>query len=517
MDSEVESAPSDDTFEIGLVMAGAVSAGAYTAGVLDFLIEALDEWEAEKRRVKGTADEHSVPQHKVRIRVVTGASAGNLNAAILAVAERYDIPHFSSAIAGVGGYAQVGESVREIGSSNPFYKAWVQDMSMERLLESSDLEAATLGSHNGSSIIDSSALLNITRHALQYPLHSIPQAAAVKRCYLADPVRYIFTHGNPHTDSVNAEDIPQAWGADGEDAWKVLGISAQDEDPIDLAHIELAGLRSSNIRDGNLAHRAILMIDPYPPLVNSGAGQPSALLPVIGLLLGGWKHQARFSAEDLALAENEKVYSRFLISPKRERAADANQLDLACGALGGFSGFFDIEYRHHDYLLGRRNAQKFLTDGFTLPVSNALFKRSFEHNGAGLLATWGSADLLCANVQHLPIVPLVKRLRAKDGVEESISHWPAGAFDAQSLREAISERIDKIVSKALEPLSLSFVDLTAAKTGMWMIKGKILDAIIKAIDDGLIQGGLRTPALVVQTEEHIPADPPHVDQPPIVL
>ena len=32
-------------FEIGLCMAGAVSAGAYTAGVMDYLIETLDKWE----------------------------------------------------------------------------------------------------------------------------------------------------------------------------------------------------------------------------------------------------------------------------------------------------------------------------------------------------------------------------------------------------------------------------------------------------------------------------------------
>jgi len=31
-------------FEIGFVMAGAISAGAYSAGVLDFLVEALDPW-----------------------------------------------------------------------------------------------------------------------------------------------------------------------------------------------------------------------------------------------------------------------------------------------------------------------------------------------------------------------------------------------------------------------------------------------------------------------------------------
>ena len=43
------------TFEIGLVMAGAVSAGAYTAGVVDFLIEALDTWDqARTAQTKGT-------------------------------------------------------------------------------------------------------------------------------------------------------------------------------------------------------------------------------------------------------------------------------------------------------------------------------------------------------------------------------------------------------------------------------------------------------------------------------
>ena len=37
-----------NTFYVGLCMAGAVSGGAYTAGVLDYLIEALEEaWIAE--------------------------------------------------------------------------------------------------------------------------------------------------------------------------------------------------------------------------------------------------------------------------------------------------------------------------------------------------------------------------------------------------------------------------------------------------------------------------------------
>ena len=40
-------------------MAGAISAGAYTAGVLDFLMEAMDEWYAAKAQVEGRPDERS--------------------------------------------------------------------------------------------------------------------------------------------------------------------------------------------------------------------------------------------------------------------------------------------------------------------------------------------------------------------------------------------------------------------------------------------------------------------------
>ena len=54
------------TFYIGLCMAGAVSAGAYTAGVIDFLLEALENWEKHRGK-KG------VPNHLVKIPVMGGA------------------------------------------------------------------------------------------------------------------------------------------------------------------------------------------------------------------------------------------------------------------------------------------------------------------------------------------------------------------------------------------------------------------------------------------------------------
>src|SRR5690349_1151112 len=80
--------PGPDTpFEIGLVMAGAISAGAYTAGVIDFLIEALDEWEAAKRHARENPDDpksRECPMHEVKIKVMAGASAGGMTAAIAA-------------------------------------------------------------------------------------------------------------------------------------------------------------------------------------------------------------------------------------------------------------------------------------------------------------------------------------------------------------------------------------------------------------------------------------------------
>jgi len=86
-------ADSAETFEIGLVMGGAVSAGAYTSGVLDFLFETLDAWEAAKKREDTLPrNEKKIPPHNVKISVVAGGSAGGMIAAISA-GELRDYPH----------------------------------------------------------------------------------------------------------------------------------------------------------------------------------------------------------------------------------------------------------------------------------------------------------------------------------------------------------------------------------------------------------------------------------------
>jgi hypothetical protein len=80
------------TIRLGICMAGAVSAGAYTAGVIDYLVETLERWERKKNIIRKKnkagevlrAEEELVPLHDVVIEVLSGASAGGMTAAVLA-------------------------------------------------------------------------------------------------------------------------------------------------------------------------------------------------------------------------------------------------------------------------------------------------------------------------------------------------------------------------------------------------------------------------------------------------
>lgn len=86
-------------------MAGAVSAGAYTAGFMDYLIEVLNKWEEQKLKIRKKLEnqeplsefEKKIPLHDVSIEALGGASAGGMVSMITALAffkkfEPVDIP-----------------------------------------------------------------------------------------------------------------------------------------------------------------------------------------------------------------------------------------------------------------------------------------------------------------------------------------------------------------------------------------------------------------------------------------
>lgn len=503
---EQEVDPDNFVFEIGLVMAGAISAGSYTAGVLDYLFEALDAWEKAK-------SDPNVPQHKVRIRVIAGASAGGMNAAIAAGALRYDFPHL-----------RPGTDPRTL--NNPFYTAWVKDISIDKLLEDNDLRQSGIV----TSLLDCTVLQQITDRALNYT------APEVTRPWLSERVRYIFTqtslrgipyyvpmlgnNGNgmtmtlhktwrsfsveypgqntfkrrpddvrlnasvPHKTShaewaelgnaaLGSGAFPLALAPRAEDrmltdltyrfvvtsepgsdtpcvrqlqptwpgkpapptSWKeyIVDGGMMDNEPLELARVEMAGLNNHNPREGCKARRAVVMVDPFPQTNNIDSPEPERPFTLLNSLKGLFPtvlEQLRFNVEDLTLAIDEKVYSRFLIAPVRSQdnqVLDVNDRAIACGSLGGFGGFLSEEYRHHDFMLGRRNCQQFLRAYFSLPQDNPLFKA-------------GGHNIPIVGNDEFPIIPLVG-----SPPTEPLPVWPQRYINLQELTDKIDERAEKVV------------------------------------------------------------------------
>ncbi|WP_373525169.1 patatin-like phospholipase family protein [Nostoc sp.] len=117
-------------FEIGLVMAGAVSAGAYTSGVIDFIFEALDQWYEQKAKQQEQYGEDfsqwEIPPHDVLIKVMSGASAGAIVAAITAASLSSDITPV------------IGNPLNK-PVKNKLYESWVQRIDISQLLKTQDL------------------------------------------------------------------------------------------------------------------------------------------------------------------------------------------------------------------------------------------------------------------------------------------------------------------------------------------------------------------------------------------
>lgn len=154
------------------MLGGTVSAGAYTAGALDFLIEALDAW-TEARDAAGAPP---VPRHGVVLRLIAGASGGGVNAAIAARALAYDFPHVARATSLAS------------AAGNPFYDTWINRLALAGMLQTDDLDAAgaaAVSLLNGNAIDDAAA-----------SLIAFQTATPRSRPYLAKPLRLILTLTN---------------------------------------------------------------------------------------------------------------------------------------------------------------------------------------------------------------------------------------------------------------------------------------------------------------------------------
>ncbi|GGH16504.1 patatin-like phospholipase family protein [Silvibacterium dinghuense] len=193
----------DQAFHLGINMAGAVSAGAYTAGVLDFLIEALEQWQAQKDAFRAhLADENApdefegvVPLHDVMIDGFSGASAGGMCAAIASVMLHSEFEHITDTMDG---------NQPKTGTSNVFYEAWVNRIDIRQLLGTNDLSPG----QPLASLLDSTIIDEIAAYAL------VPRGQRVERPYVAKDLTLFLT-----TTNVRGMTYPlysSATGTDGE-------------------------------------------------------------------------------------------------------------------------------------------------------------------------------------------------------------------------------------------------------------------------------------------------------------
>jgi hypothetical protein len=134
-------------FEIGLAMAGAISGGAYTAGVVDFLIQALDEWEKAKTTNPG---DDAIPRHTTRLRVLSGASAGGMTAAVLAASLHEGFLPVTGLAAG-----------QPAPQNNKLYDCWVNRIDISHFLGVQDLGPGK----KVVSLLDSTVLDGIADYA----------------------------------------------------------------------------------------------------------------------------------------------------------------------------------------------------------------------------------------------------------------------------------------------------------------------------------------------------------------
>jgi hypothetical protein len=168
------------TIRIGICMAGAVSAGAYTAGVIDYLLEALEHWQKAK-----DLNLPGVPKHDVKIEVFTGASAGGMTAAISSCAVQQYFPHINPS-----------NFRSPVTAENPLYDAWVNlteteysDM-MDQMLGDDDIRLHP--AHEVKSIFDSGFIARVASRLIDTAVKD----PTVNRPYVASDLEVLTTQTN---------------------------------------------------------------------------------------------------------------------------------------------------------------------------------------------------------------------------------------------------------------------------------------------------------------------------------
>lgn len=559
----------EKTFKLGLCMAGAISAGAYSAGVLDYLFETLQIWEEEKEKIRNKEKEDkTVPMHDVVIEVLNGTSAGGMCAAIAASELLCDKQiNFGSS-----------------GVNNRLYDAWVnlndnvgKEETIKQMLDVSDISAIMENDENNQkkgvrALFNSDFIVEIcdriiTKAPLCYPQRKFVSEnldiAVTVTNLRGIPYSIKFNHGmntlehkmpnyshylhfnlNPAQGSsatkldtnngkhiqllkeaamatgafpiglesreteldtilinqikfpvtkeilipecnkkiLTEEQMPirPAWPYGMGNKLNILCVDGGmvNNEPFNFTHkllLEKTPGRTYNPRGKDDVDNAIIMIDPFP---NFAEPYPldykysKKLLSVIGQIYSALRNQPLFRKEDIMLALDEEIYSRYLIVPTRSIHDGYHEYPIACGSLDGFGGFLDKGFREHDYKLGRRNCQQFLRRHFAIPADN----------NNPIFATWSDEakarfTFTENGVKYIPIIPDLKTINAGEpeiNPTEAPPNYPI--YDKKEkfpvLKEKLKTRLVAIIKDVISNAELlgNDSDSFLKKSGWFFLK-----------------------------------------------
>lgn len=550
-------------FRIALTSAGAVSGGPYSAGVIDFIIEALGAWYAAK---PPTPEEprKGIPSHDVRIDAVSGTSAGAVAAGLFPAAVIRNVQHgggkqptllkevwvdkldllyddgTSRGFLGLSDMQDPGDAIPSLLNSHrldaiadeAFGTPWSTGFSpppwlsdaLRILLCVTSLPGVPyhIAMHGGTSGAGHDMFQHGDHGIFQFSL-APPTASDARHVTHVDP------HGTAGWNTLilwalasaafpvglaprflhTATDMYQdrRWpGWDDNGCCKEVKASPSlptgetlrfpavdggmvNNEPFDLARRTLAGNVCTHLpREGDKAHAAVVLVDPFPSPFNPAAYRKLCALradvtEMAGPLLSAMKQQCRFKPEELALAVDEDVYSRFLIAPTGGGYTGKLNGDgaLAGAGLGAFAGFLALAFREHDYQLGRRNAQQFLRCHFALPLTNGLFDKDrarYAPNG-----DLHALSVACTNPgdsPHAPIIPLM----ASQAAPIDPPMWPAlSKGDIAAVGKAMTPRLNTIVSRLGRKTCCLGRVLTSVA---WpLVRGKVRGKIVEYMERDL--------------------------------
>lgn len=484
----------ENTFHIGLCMAGAVSAGAYTAGVVDYLLEVLDQWEQSRGK-------EGVPTHRVQLSIIGGASAGGLTGFLTAAAMNQR-------------------------SKNLFYKSWVamlEDNMLGRLLDCSDLKETGLfkSFFNGDftnklaseafsyssadwnetpSYIDPQLKVFATLTNLEGFSYPISFNTDLKKQDHIMSVHYdyaCFQVAKQHSNSnkgwipvnlqtgLNANIFRDAALATGafplglparslhrpinailENKWinQAGLVFNQSHSNYHSVHVdgglmnnepfekvrellnELVLEETNQINDFNSFDQfrsTVLMVDPFPGNLDERFFQEQSALDIAKQTLYAMMQQMKAKPAPIADVLSKNKAGQFLIAPVRYTLDNAHTRiegakAIACGAINGFSGFICQDFREHDYALGRYNCEQFLRNHFTIPIEKLASHPIFSLGYKGI-------DLTPYTSSRSPSVQIIPVL----GEQQQPKQWPMLSQDPiLSQKPAIRKRI-ALLSKSL--------------------------------------------------------------------